>query len=350
MRILLIKLSAIGDVVHTLPSLAALRKRYPDAHISWLVGEAASDLLCHHPMLHEVIIYPQRRFGQLGGDLRQWPKLIKEIRNFINLLRSKSYDVVIDFQGLLKSGILTGISRGKCKLGFAKSREGSSIFLTDKLPRYDPDEHAVIRYLRLTSYLDADVGEPEFPLAIEKADTEKMSQLLQDTGVGESRILCLNPGATWETKRWTSRGFAEVADRCFELWNMTTIIVGGPGDKGLASDIALCAKHPVIDFTGITSLRTLAALYQRTEVVVSTDTGPMHLAAAAGAPVVALFGPTAPWRTGPFGKKQQVIRLGLQCSPCFKHHCPEPKCMVDISPEQVIKAVKKIRKTGRPGD
>ena len=342
MRILLVKLSSIGDVVHTLPALAALRKRYPDAHLSWLVDEAASDLLCSHPMLNEVIIYPRRRFGKLSGNLRQWPRLIKEARSFISHLRSKSYDVVIDFQGLLKSGILTGLSRGACKLGFAGGREGSSIFLTDKLPHYDPDEHAVFRYLRLASHLDADIKKPEFPLAIGKADTEKVGQLLKEAGVVDCRILCLNPGATWETKRWAPKGFAEVADTCFERWDMVPIIVGGPGDKSLASNIAMFAKHPVIDFTGLTSLRTLAALYQRVGAVVSTDTGPMHLAVAAGAPLVALFGPTAPWRTGPFGMEQQAIRLGLPCSPCFKRHCPDPKCMMDISSEQVIEAVGRI--------
>jgi heptosyltransferase-1 len=344
MRILLVKLSAIGDVVHTLPALVALRNRYPDAHLSWLVDEAASDLLCSHPMLNEVIICPMRRFGKLCGNPRQWPKLIKEAGSFISRLRSKSYDVVIDFQGLLKSGVLIGFSRGVCKLGFAKGREGSSIFLTDKLPRYDPDEHAVLRYLRLASHLDADIKEPKFPLAIGKADIDRAGQLLKEAGAGDCHILCLNPGATWETKRWAPKRFAEVADNCFERWDMVPIIVGGPGDKCLASDIAGLAKHTVVDFTGLTSLRTLAALYQRVGAVVSTDTGPMHLASAAGAPLVALFGPTAPWRTGPFGREQQVIRLGLPCSPCFKRHCPDPKCMMDISSEQVIEEVGRIRR------
>jgi len=308
------------------------------------VDEAASDLLCSHPMLNEVIIYPRRGFGELSSNLRQWPRLIKEARNFINHLRSKSYDVVIDFQGLLKSGVLTWLSRGTRKLGFAEGREWSSIFLTEKLPRYDPDEHAVLRYLRLASHLDADVEKPEFPLAIGKADTERAGRLLEEAGAGDRRILCLNPGAAWETKRWTPKGFAKVTDSCFERWDMVTVIIGGPGDNILASDIAMSARHPVIDLTGRTRLRTLAALYQRAGAVVSTDTGPMHLAAAAGAPLVALFGPTAPWRTGPFGRKQQVIRLGLSCSPCFKRHCHDPKCMMDISPEQVIEAVGKIRR------
>ncbi len=123
---------------------------------------------------------------------------------------------------------------------------------------------------------------------------------------------------------------------------MAPVIVGGPGDRDLASEIAMSAKHPVVDLTGQTDLKTLAALYQRAGAVVSTDTGPMHLAAAAGAPLVALFGPTAPWRTGPFSKRQEVIRLGLGCSPCFRRHCPDPKCMMDILSEQVVEAVRKI--------
>jgi lipopolysaccharide heptosyltransferase I len=346
MRILLVKLSAIGDVIQALPVLAALRRRYPDAHLSWVVDEAASDLLCSHPMLNEVIIYPRRRFGKLGSNLKRWPTLIKEAVDFVIQLRGKNYDVVIDLQGLLKSGVLTGFSRGICKLGFANGREWSSIFLTDKLPGYDPDEHAVLRYLRLASYLDANVNRPEFPLAIAQADKEKMDQLLKQAGIEGRPLLCLNPGATWETKKWTPKGFAEVADGCFERWNAVSIIVGGLNDKDVACNVAMLAKHPVIDFTGLTSLKTLAALYQRARAVVSTDTGPMHLAAASGAPVVALFGPTAPWRTGPFGSVKQVIRLGLSCSPCFKRQCPDPKCMTNISSEQVIEAVKKIGKFG----
>jgi len=342
MRILLIKLSAIGDVIHTLPALAALRKRYPHAHIGWVVSEAASDLLCSHPMLDEVIVFPRHRFGELCRNLRQWPDLIREARSFIHHLRSQSYDVVIDFQGLLKSGILTGLSCGRSKLGFAGGREASSIFLTDKLPPYDPEEHAVLRYLRLAAHLDAYTEEPEFPLAIGEYERNRVEQLLRKAGIENCPVICLNPGATWETKRWSSRGFAEVADACFENQGMVSVVVGGPGDKALASSISKFARHPVVDLTGRTRLRTLAALYQRSRAVVSTDTGPMHLAAAVGVPLVALFGPTAPWRTGPFGKGHQVIRLGLPCSPCFKHYCPDPRCMMDILPEQVIETLKKL--------
>ncbi len=342
MRLLLIKLSAIGDVIHTLPALAALRRRYPHAHIGWVVSEPASDLLCFHPMLDEVIIFPRHRFARLFRDLRQWPELIREVQSFIYRLRSQSYDIVIDFQGLLKSGILTGLSRARSKLGFARAREASSIFLTDKLPPYDPDEHAVLRYLRLAAYLDAYTESPEFPIAIGEAERDSVGQLLKEKGIGDRPLICLNPGATWETKRWPSKRFAEVADACFENWGVISVIVGGPGDRYLASQILESARHPVVDLTGRTRLRTLAALYQRARAVVSTDTGPMHLAAAVGAPLVAVFGPTAPWRTGPFGNGHRIIRLGLPCSPCFRHHCPDPRCMTGILSEQVIEALREM--------
>jgi heptosyltransferase-1 len=341
MRILLVKLSAIGDVVQALPVLAALRSRYPDAHLSWMVGEAASDLLLSHPLLDHVIVFPRRHFGTLSSNPRDWPRLMEEAGGFLRRLRSQEYDVVIDLQGLLKSGILAWLSKGVCRLGFAGGREFSSVFLNRRLPPYDPDEHAVLRYLRLAAALDAPVQEPEFPLGVGSAETEKVGCLLRDAGAGARPVLCLNPGAAWTSKQWTAQGFAAVTDISFRRWNMFSVVLGGVGDRNLAREIARLAGSPVLDLAGRTDLRTLAAVYQRATVVVSTDTGPMHLAAAAGAPVVALFGPTAPWRTGPFGRGNQVIRLGLSCSPCFRRRCRDPRCMVGITPDQVIEAVGK---------
>jgi heptosyltransferase-1 len=341
MRILLVKLSAIGDVVQTLPVLAALRRRYPDAHLSWMVGEAASDLLSSHPLLDQVIVFPRRHFGKLSSSPRDWPRLIDEAGGFLRRLRSQEYDVVMDLQGLLKSGILARLSKGECRLGFAGGRELSSVFLNRRLPPYDADEHAVLRYLRLAAALDAPVQEPEFPLGVGRAETEKVGCLLRDAGSGSRPILCLNPGATWASKHWTAEGFAAVADICFRRWNMFSVVLGGAVDRDLTRDIARLARSPVLDLAGRTDLRTLAAVYQRARVVVSTDTGPMHLAAAAGAPVVALFGPTAPWRTGPFGRMNQVIRLGLSCSPCLRRRCRDPRCMAGITPHQVIEAIGK---------
>jgi len=339
MRILLIKLSAIGDVVQALPVLAALRRLYPRAFLGWVVGEAAAGLLVGHPLLDQVLVFPRRRLIELAVRPGRWPQLFVEGSRFFDALRAESYDVVIDLQGLLKSGVITGASRGRIKLGFAGGRELSSLFLTERLPPYDPDEHAVSRYLRLAAHLGADVRGPEFPIAAGPRERAELSSLLGAAGVGDRPLACINPGTAWESKRWTARGFAAVADHCRERWGMLPVVVGGPADRRLAGDIAAAARSQLLDFTGRTGLGALALLYRQAGVVVSVDTGPMHLAAAAGAKVVALFGPTAPWRTGPFGAGHIVVRSELSCSPCFRRRCAEPVCMRRIEPGRVCEAV-----------
>lgn len=342
MRILFVKLSAIGDVVQALPVLAALRRRYPDAHISWVVGEVASDLLETHPLVDEVLIYPRRHWGRLSRRVHTWPMLFAEVGSFTRRLRGETYDVAVDLQGLMKSGIIVRTAKARRKLGFSRGREGSSIFLNETLPPYDPDEHAVLRYLRLARHLDAPTDEAEFPLAVGPEERAQARAWLDEAGWEGRPFLVLNPGAAWVTKRWVAEGFAEVADHCVKEWGLGVVIAGGSGDPVLAEAIRAGMEQPVLDLTGRTGLRQLAALYQQARVVVSTDTGPMHLAAAAGAPVVALFGPTAPWRTGPFGDRHHVLRLDLRCSPCFRRRCEDLRCMRGIRPQEVIDAVGRV--------
>ncbi|MGQ9499067.1 MAG: glycosyltransferase family 9 protein [Dissulfurimicrobium sp.] len=344
MRILIVKLSAIGDVVQSLPVLAALRAEFPEAHIGWVVGEAAAGLLESHPMLDEIIIFPRRGLGALISNPSGWPAFFSEIVAFLKRLRAMDYDFVIDLQGLFKSGFITFFSRARAKVGFANGRELSSIFLNTRLPAYDPDEHAVLRYMRIASYLGAKIDKPMFPTGVLDKDREQLDALLRGVGVQDAPIMCMVPGAAWSSKRWTSQGFSEIADYCTDKLDLVPIIVGGRGDRWLAREIVSFARRRIIDLTGQTNLKMLAALFERSKVTVSTDTGPMHLAAATGSPVVALFGPTAPWRTGPFGEQHQVLRCQMSCSPCFRRSCPDPRCMTGIMPLEVIAAVSSVVK------
>ncbi len=348
MKILLVKLSAIGDVVQSLPVLAALRTRYPEAYISWIVGEAAFPLLMEHPLLDEIILFPRQRLGKLASGPRSWPRLAFEAGCFMKRLRSKRYDVVIDLQGLLKSGILTWFSRAGRKIGFAGTREGSAVFLTERLPAYDPDEHAVLRYLRLAAYLGAETPRPLFPLGLDSRDRTRARNMLKDLSVDLGRFLIMIPGTAWPTKRWTASGFAQVADLAWQRWGIRSVIVGSSSDSRLARAILKKAGSTPVDLTGKTDLKTLAALYGFASVVVTTDTGPMHLAAATGAPVVALFGPTAPWRTGPYCTRKRVIRKELSCSPCFRRSCDKRDCMINIDAHEVLEAVEDIRRGPSP--
>ena len=343
MKILIIKLSAIGDVVQSLCVLHALKTRFPQAQIDWLAGEAETTLLSRHPMLNRVITYPRRRLGALCARPSKWGVLAGEATDFIKKLRKDRYDIVIDLQGLLKSGVLTWFSRGSRKIGFASGREGSSMFLNEKLPPYDPDEHAVLRYMRIAHYLGAEkTGEITFPLGLGQKEERAAGDLLKQENIVPGNMIGLVPGTRWPTKHWTAQGFSELAHDITRDTGMEVAILGGMGDKKLADKIIRGSNVKVHDFTGKTDLKTLGALFRMTAAVVTTDTGPMHLAAAAGTPVVALFGPTSPRRTGPFTKSSRVITAGVDCSPCFRRSCSSTECMTRITPAQVMAGLKEL--------
>ncbi|MEW6335105.1 MAG: glycosyltransferase family 9 protein [Thermodesulfobacteriota bacterium] len=432
MNILIVKLSAIGDVIHTLPALAALRRRYPDAHITWVVEEAAADLLADHPDLDRVLISRRKtwiralRRGRIAAPLR-------EMRAFLRALRSRPYDLVIDFHGLFKSAVVVLLSGGRRKLGYDSMQEGSGLFYGEKIPEA-MEKHAVDRYLDFVRYLAGNgiepsslTGSPEFKIAAleeglrqwtvlldetfarrenrisdarigdfsgapapaaqrpqrqlserearvsslqrsQEAQGRKMSSAQRDrdfqsprnehSGVidsaesrgdgGESgggrkserRFVAVSPVAFWETKLWEDDKFAELGDRIQRELGVGVVLTGG--EAGPLERIRARMQHAAANLGGRTTLRELAALYRAADLVVSTDSGPMHLAAAVGTPVVALFGPTDPARTGPYGPGHRIIRRDLDCSPCFRKHCSAPRCMTDISVEEVFAAVRAV--------
>ncbi len=345
MKILIVKLSAIGDVIHTLPSLNAIRKHYPDAHITWLVEEAASSLVVGHEALNRVII----------SKRKQWIKKkfgpsclnnIKEAYQFIKELRDTEYDLIIDFHGLLKSGVLIALARGKRKIGFNKGMEHmehSYIFLNERIPPVNMDNHALLRSLMLINAIGIKSKEIEYKIPVSDHTRILTDELLERHGIKDPGILvAMNPVAKWETKLWDNRKFALLADRLIEKYNASVIFTGSQSDKSTIDNIMSCMSQSGVNLAGETTLKTLAALYEKTKILISTDTGPMHMAAAVGTPVIALFGPTAPWRTGPFGSEHKILRSGLECSPCFKRQCDTIDCMKQISVEQVIDAANSI--------
>lgn len=343
MNILIVKLSAIGDVIHTLPSLAALRRLYPDAHITWVVEEAAADLIKNHPDLDEVLVSGRKRWNKdfRGGQLR---RPLKEVRSFLKTLRQRPYDLVIDFHGLFKSSMIVFLSRGKRKLGYNSMQELSGLFLNEKIPE-DMNKHAVDRYLDFPLYLGAKIDRAQFVLPSHEAAEVKVQNLLRKYHLEDKKFIAINPVALWETKLWNNEKFANLADLIHDQLQMKVVFTGS--DKKSIEDITSFMATEKINLGGDTSLPELACLYKKAQMVISTDSGPMHLAAAVGTPVIALFGPTDPGRTGPYGPGHTVIRTQLPCRPCFLKKCPTKKCMEDISALQVFAAVEKMIKGGR---
>ncbi|HUN56153.1 MAG TPA: lipopolysaccharide heptosyltransferase II [Smithella sp.] len=337
MNILIIKLSAIGDVIHTLPSLAALRQLYPDAHITWVVEEAAADLIKDHPYLDAVLVSRRKRWSKdiLRGRFRQ---PLKAIRSFIKALRQRHYDLVIDFHGLFKSSMIVFLSRGKRKLGYNSMQELSGLFLNEKITE-NMNRHAIDRYLDFPRYLGAQIDGAKFVLPSNHEAQVKVQNLLCKYNLEDKNFIAINPVALWETKLWNNEKFAHLADLINDKLQMKVVFTGY--EKKPIESITSLMTTEKINLGGQTSLPELACLYQKAKMVISTDSGPMHLAAAVGTPVIALFGPTEPARTGPYGFGHTVIRSKLPCSPCYLKKCSTRKCMEDISIEQVFAAVEK---------
>ena len=341
MKILIVKLSAIGDVIHTLPALNAIRQHYSDAHITWLVEEAAADLVIGHRALDRVIVSGRKRWMAALKSSR-WRQTTQEMRAFWRELRDTHYDMIIDFQGLLKSGMLVWPARGRRRIGFDKGmqhQEHSYLFLNERVPPVDMEVHALTRGLMLLDAIGIHTREVIYDVPITDEDRQGVDRLLAAKGIDGTRpLMAINPVALWETKLWFNDRFAALADRLVGERGVDIVFTGAPVDGRTIATIRGQMNCTGADLSGSTTLKMLAEVYRRSTLVVSTDTGPMHLAAAVGTRVVALFGPTAPWRTGPFGEGHRVIRTAPPCSPCYKRRCDvhRCRCMRDITVAQVF--------------
>ena len=338
--ILIIKLSAIGDVVHTLPFLEVLREKFPNSRIDWLVEEQASHIITGHPGLDRVIVSQRNSWKSRLLHLKSYMPLVREVSQFLKEIRSYEYDLVIDLQGLLKSGVLVGISKGKRKIGMGGAREGGWIFLKERPVPVDYEQHAIDRYLRVAGYLDCDLSSWKGDIPVSDSDKKWVNDFLKAKGNNERPLVAINPMARWKTKLWEPERFAVLADRINNELSCKVLFSGSNMDRNVIEDISKKMKARPMNLAGRTSLKQLAYLFTKCEVLVTTDSGPMHIGAAMGCRVVALFGPTAPWRTGPYGRSHKVIRTGIECSPCFKKRCNDMSCMKEITVESVFEAVK----------
>ena len=335
-KILIVRLGAIGDVVHTLPALAALRRALPAAHLSWAVERGgAAKLLQGNPYLDELIEL----------DLRGWRKNWKAaetrtaIRASLSKLREAKFDLALDFQGLLKSaGVawLAGVSR---RIGFAKDalREPASRWLMTEQVAADDNDHVIKKNLRLVEHLGCDVsGEFEFPIRLETSDERFADEQLERNN---DALAILNPGGGWPTKLWHTSEFAAVADRLWQAFGIRSAITYGPGELTLAQLVVGQSKTGAA-FPLASTLKEFLALARRAKLFLGGDTGPMHLAAAAGTPIVALFGPTSARRNGPFAKEDLIVeRFDLDCrTDCYRRYCSHTSCM-KLPVDQVWQAV-----------
>lgn len=320
-RVLVVRTGAIGDVVNALVFAAALRGARPLATIGWVAHPLVVPLLEANPAVDRVHVW--RR----GGGLR-------EVRRLVTELRAARYDLAVDLQRLQKSALVARASGARRVLGFDRRRakEASSIWTREHIAPGDPRAHMVSQYLEFARHLGLPDAAPEWPLPPLDAARSRAEELLAP--LGGARFVALNLGASKPRNRWPPAHFGALA-RLLAGNAAAVVLVGGPGDREAAESVAHAAGGAVaLDLVGRTGLLELAAVLARAAQVVSADTGPMHLAVAVGAPVVALFGPADAQRTGPFGARHIVLR-----EPVWDGS-PRPDAETgDLAPEVVARAV-----------
>ena len=336
-RILIIKPSSLGDIVHALPAVSALRRRFPSARLAWLVKREWADVLDGNPDLDDVLAVDL----SVGG----WPSAMRAAR-------AGRFDLAVDLQGLFRSALLGLVSGASVRVGFANGREGSPWFYSHCVPVPRVSMHAVDRYLLAAQFLEAPAverSEAVFALPHDSRAEARVEALLATERVrADSVLVALNPSARWATKRWPAESFAAVGD-WLQQGTARVVLIGGCEERPMGEQVIRSMRTAPIDLIVQTTLKELIALLRRLRVLITNDSGPMHLASALGTPVIALFGPTDPARTGPYGAGHTVLRSGVPCSPCFSRRCANAitmECLTAVHPQQVIEAAAKFLKQG----
>lgn len=372
LKILIIRLSAIGDTIHSLPVAAALKRRTGEAEITWLSEPASLPLLEGNPAVDRVVCFPKKAWLNSAGKPWLWPGTFTGIGALVSELRSARFDLVLELQALFKSGIWAGLSGSPVRVGFAHAREGSQIFLTDRVDVGDyfgPDRHVVDLNLSLVDYACRRLGiagsegtgpasaadQVEFPLpAPPEESARKIDQALAAggsdrpvTGGTTAGVAVLIPGTTWPSKIWDWQSWTKLAQFLSSRLGYRICLIGADSESATNGQIAgrlqnECPGMSLLDLTGQTSLVDLIALFKRVDLVVGADTGPLHLAAATGRPkVVGVYGSTPTGRNGPYGPQCRTVNLGLSCQPCFEKICPlsTTACLKDLTPDRVFSEI-----------
>lgn len=338
--ICILRLSSIGDVIHTLPVADLIRRKYPSARITWVAEKSMAPLLKNHPAIDQLLLLDSRSWRRRLFTPAVW----KEIVSFLRYLRIQQFDVALDFQGLFKSAVLARITGAARRIGMGREdrkESWSSIFLNELNNQTHQKRHIIEKNLALLESLGISTGnEPlNFHIYPEEEAVQYVENELQKLEL--EHFILINPGGGWVTKQWAVDKFAQLIDLIYNDLHIPALILWGPGEKQLADKIARkCISPAVISFS--TNLAELVALTHSARLMVSGDTGPLHLASALGVPVVGIYGPTDPLRNGPWNPQDASCSINYECSPCYQRTCPiGVQCLKKLDVGPVLDAVKK---------
>jgi lipopolysaccharide heptosyltransferase I len=311
MKLAIVKLSSLGDVIHALPVARALRRARPDAHLTWIVEAREYALLKDHPDLDVVVPVDTRLWRRLIWRPAGARQVVGKVARLTSRIRSARFDVAIDLQGLMKSGLLMAYTGAPLRIGFSADhcRERLNCLFTNRRVRPPARAvHVVDQYLSLLVPLGVEPGPVEFHVPIPALAERRMDEFLGEQGVKRHDLLvAINPGAGRDNKRWPVAHFRRLADRLAQEPDVRVLLLWGPDEIHMARQIR-DGLHPRAILAPPTDLHELAALLRRSALMVANDTGPLHLAAALGTASVGLFGPTRAERNGPYGPRGRGLQ------------------------------------------
>ncbi|WDP85520.1 MAG: glycosyltransferase family 9 protein [Desulfobacter sp.] len=329
-RILIVKPSALGDIVHSLPLLWTLKQQFPLARIDWVVAHGLHRFLEGHSMIDKLWVIKKDEWKKLFR-VRQ---TIGEINELRKNLGSQDYDVCIDLSGLFRSGLITGFSKARVRLGFKESDEGSPFFYTHKI-HGSMKIHAIDRYLKFAQFLGCSTGKIHYPFAPYEVNPPICRTLPEQYAI-------MSPSAGKPANRWHAQKYGQLAARL----DLPVVVIASAAEAGIADEVVANSKGNALSIAGKTGLKDLLAVIQKAKFFICNDTGPMHMAAALKVPVFAIFGPANPVRTGPYGKIHTVIQKKLDCAPCYaKHPCTAHgfECMEGLDVDEVFQVIQDKR-------
>jgi len=333
-RILIRTTNWIGDAVMTTPALNAVRERFSDAHITVVANPLVAQLFEFHPDCDEVIVYDrQERHAGSIGFLR-----------FVAMLRGKKFDCAILFQNAIEAAIMAFIAGVPKRLGYIT--DGRRLLLNYPVPIGDQERalHHTDYYLHMLAQCGIKADVKQQRLALRPDEVQWAVETLP-----RGRFAVINPGAAYgSAKRWIPERFAAVADQLASSYGMSIVLSGGPGEAEIGADIAKAMQSPHQNLIGKISVRQMMAALAASSLMITNDSGPMHVAAAFGVPMVAIFGPTDHTTTSPWGTRSQIVRHPVECSPCMLRQCPiDHRCMERITVEDVMSAVADLLEDAR---
>jgi len=336
-NILIVKPSSLGDVVRCLPILTALRWRYPDAQISWLIRPDLADMLSDNPQLDRIIRFDRQYYGGIG---RNW-RAAADFCRFVRDLHRRRFDLVLDLQGLFRSGFLSFCTGSGLRVGFAHAREGASLFYNHRITMPKQSEHVLRSYWRFADYLGVDQADMQLQLPVADAAKLAASKLLQEVHISaDQEYAVLLIGGTASAKRWPIGRFARLADHLCERYHIPVVLLGsGPDEAELAGQMTRNTTAMVVNLVGRTDLRQLVAILAAARIVVGNDSGPLHVAGVLHVPVVGLYGPTDPEVVGPFGGRAEVVQAGAGIPHRRRYSRRAAHRMSNISVEEVLAVV-----------